>query len=135
MTDQASALSNPLADQLAAETALLIRMGRKNYRAIYIASVLAVLSSFFTSIGIAGDWLMHEIHPVLAALPGIAIVLADRFKFEAKAGWYWGKYYALDEVLSGLRFEGMSEQEASRARCRVNKEWEPRWPGFGAAPK
>jgi hypothetical protein len=124
-----------LADQIADETALLMQMGRKNYRAMYSASIIAVVSSFLTSLGIAGDWLMREMHPFLAALPGLALVISDRFKFEDKASWYWGKYHALDDVLSALRYEGMSEAEASKARCQVNKEWEPRWPGFGSAPK
>jgi hypothetical protein len=124
-----------LADQIAEETALLMKRGRKNYHAMYSASIIAVVSSFLTSLGIASDWLMRELHPFLAALPALALVISDRFKFEDKASWYWGKYYALDDVLSALRYEGMSEAEASKARCQVNKEWEPRWPGFGAAPK
>lgn len=124
-----------LADQIAEETALLMKHGRRNYHAMYTASVIAVVSSFLTSLGIASDWLMRELHPFLAALPALSLVLSDRFKFEDKAAWYWGKYYDLDDVLSSLRYEGMTEAEASKARGQVNKAWEPRWPGFGVAPK
>jgi hypothetical protein len=124
-------------EDLLAETIRLQNLARRNYGALYGLSLLAIIASFFAGLSVALDWFGKNVLAVLSAMPAVILVASDRLNFEAKAKWYWGKFYALKAILSALEYEGLDEVGASKQRTQINQEYEPRWPGLGvgAPPK
>ena len=124
-----------LKDEIEEETRILETSARQNYMALYFLSIAAIIASFFAGLSVALAWFGKDILAVLSSLPAGVLICSDRLKLEDKANWYWTKYYALHAVLSGIKYEGLSESEASKACSKINQEHETKWPGFGAPPK
>ena len=122
-------------EELEAESLHLQKLARRNYGALYGLSLLAIIASFFAGLSIALECFEKNTLAVLSALPAIVLVASDRFNLEAKAKWYWTKFYALRAVLSAFQYEGLDEAGASKQRTQLDLDYEPRWPGLGAPPK
>ena len=122
-------------DELEAETVNIKKLARQNYRALYGLSLLAIIASFFAGFSVALDWFEKNTLAILSAIPAVVLVASDRLNLEAKAKWYWTKYYAYRAVLSALQYEGLNEAGASKQRTQIDQEYEPKWPGLGAPPK
>jgi hypothetical protein len=121
--------------ELEAESMHLQRLARRNYGALYGLSLLAIIASFFAGLSVALEWFGRSALAVLSAIPAVVLVASDRLNLEAKAKWYWTKFYALRAVLSALHYEGLDEAGASKQRTQIDQDYEPRWPGLGAPPK
>jgi hypothetical protein len=124
-----------LRDELQSETVHLQVLARRNYGALYTMSLLAIIASFFAGLSVALEWFGRNTLAILSALPAVVLVASDRLNLEAKAKWYWSKFYALRGVLSAMEYENLDEAIASKQRTKLDQEYEPRWPGLGAPPK
>lgn len=124
-----------LKQELVEELDHLQRLARRNYKGLYVLSILAIGASFFAGLSVALDWFEKEWLAVLSAIPAAALVASDRLNLEAKAKWYWAKFYSYRSILNEMDYEGLSEADGSKRRRTIDQEHEPRWPGLGAPPK
>jgi len=110
------------------------RMGRRNYTANYLLSVVAVIASFFAGLSVAAEWFGKDTLAILSAMPAAVLIASDRFKLGERTKWAYLKAFALKGILSALEYEGLSEAEASKRRSAIDADYEERWPGISQPP-
>ena len=122
-------------EELVVEIARYEKMGRRNYAANYLLSVVAVLASFFAGLSVAADWFGKDVLAVLSAMPAAVLIAADRLRLGERTKWAYLKAFALKGISSALDYEGLSEAEASKRRSAIDADYEERWPGISQPPK
>lgn len=103
---------------------------RKNYFAAYALFLIAITSSAAATISVSVG-LAKELSAILAAMPGIMLLVNNTLKLEARSRWHWNKAHRLEQLLRELVHEGRDLKEVSRELTNVEKEMEGVWPGFG----
>lgn len=124
-----------ISDSLNEQVLALQKMGRRNYLAHYILSVVAILSSVLAGLSVALTWFGKDLLSVLSALPAAVLIISDRLNLEAKRRWYFEKSYALKTIWYGLEYEGLSVKEASGRAAEVESKFSTTWPGFVSHPR
>jgi len=69
---------------------------------------------------------------VLASIPGVALVLNETLKPEAKARWCYEKRAALEAILRDLKYSGVTDAEAVSKWNSLDIKMEREWPKFGS---
>ena len=128
-------MASGLEEELEKELRELQRLARRNYTAVYALSLIAILASFLAGLSVALEWFGKSILAVLSATPALVLITSDRLSLEARARWYWTKFYDLRGVLSALAHEELDAVSASRRRTQIDQDYESQWPGFGTPPK
>src|SRR5262245_28627789 len=124
-----------LEDDLAERISGCRRNARANYFAEYFFLCIAVAASATATISVAADSSFpKELNAALAALPGIILLLTSTFKFEARSGWWWDKYYGLDQLYRELKYEDASESDISKKMTEFLSAHGKSWPSFGKPP-
>jgi hypothetical protein len=107
---------------------------RVNYFAAYLFVIVAVSSSAAATLSVAIGMWPKAVNAVLAALPGVMVLVNRQFKFEERAKWWFEKFYGIEALYRGLVREGRNEAEISKELTQMSKTLGERWPGFGATP-
>ena len=123
-----------LKEDLNARVIACRRTARSNYYAAYILLVIGVGASTAASIMAGTDSSARTLTAVLAAVPGILVLVTNTFKFAARAEWWWTKHHRIDALYRKLLYENASEPEVSQELTRVDTALENSWPGFGGPP-
>lgn len=108
------------------------KRNRRNYYTAFGLLTIAVATSAGTSIAIAIDQLPKSLIAVLAATPGIFILINTTFRFEERSRWYWRKRTRLEVLLRRYKFENMPAADVSRFWNEIDEEMFNEWPGFGS---
>jgi len=126
-----------LKDDLAGRMKGAVVRARGNYICAYGLLIVGVLASTMATISVAAGAekaFSPILNAVLAAIPGVVVLATSTFKFEARAGWWWERYYGLDALDRRLTFENRVVEEVSRDLTKFVHELGKRWPGFGPPP-
>lgn len=123
-----------LADDLIERISGCRRNARGNYFVAYFFLCVAVAASATATISVAAGSFPKELNAALAALPGIILLVTTTFKFEARSGWWWDKYYGLDALYRELKYEAASESDISKKMTEFLSAHGKTWPSFGKPP-
>src|SRR5210317_1045134 len=75
---------------------------KSNYIVAYLVIALGVVSSSAATISVAAQALTPVGNAVIAAIPGICVMILNTFKFEARSRWWWRKNFRLIEIQAQL---------------------------------
>lgn len=96
---------------------------------LYIVSFIAsAVATVFVAAG-AGP---KELVAVLAAIPAIVTLALSIFKPDGRSQWWAAKYGKLDDLVRAIKYEKMSESDASKALTSFLETHEPKYPGLGS---
>jgi hypothetical protein len=107
---------------------------RLNYFFAYAFLVVGVVASAWATVAVAAGTQNPSLNAVLAALPGVSVMVLSTFKFSDRADWWSKKGQRLDGLRRGLRDERRQVDEVSRELTAFLQEHSERWPSFGQAP-
>ncbi|MFA5019290.1 MAG: hypothetical protein WC504_17195 [Methylobacter sp.] len=105
-----------------------------NYYAEYVFLAISVIASTAATISVASGGLTKEINAILAALPGIVLLITNTFRFESRSDLWWKKYEVFDSLYRELKYEGVKEEEVSKKMSALLKEYGDKWVRFGKPP-
>lgn len=92
---------------------------------------VAILASFGSSL-IAGLRILPPSGTaVVAALPGIAIFISQRFAFYRRSRWHCMMETNLTNLKRALEYEGADPRDISKRLSAFMLEMEPQYPGHG----
>jgi hypothetical protein len=108
----------------------------KMFANVFVA--IGVCASAITTISVAAGTLTPFMNAVLAALPGIVVMVLKTFKFEQRSRWWWEKYHGVLDIKAGLLPDGSNEREINRQLAKFLTEHHKKWTdldlGFGNPP-
>jgi hypothetical protein len=112
-------------------------MGVAHHLTVYVL-LLASIGASFAAAAFARD-AQHsgQLVATLAAIPGVATVLATTFKFDARSAWFFEKALRLSSLLK-LAHAGAaatSDPEVAEKWVRIDEEMARTRPGWGAFAK
>ena len=107
------------------------RKALTNYYAEYVFLAISVVASAAATISVAAGGLTKEINAILAAIPGIVLLITSTFRFESRSDWWWKKYEVLESLYRELKFEGATEEQVSKKVSAFAKEFGDTWVRFG----
>lgn len=105
-----------------------------NDRLAYGLILVGVVTSAAATISVGTDSLTKEMNSILTALPGIAVMALNTFKYEARAKWWWKKHSKFQRYLYALKHEGANENDVSKEMNKFLLAHEDDWPSFGKPP-
>ncbi|AWB66684.1 hypothetical protein C2869_09685 [Saccharobesus litoralis] len=111
-----------------------LKHARKNYYYSSVLIVTSILASFLTAIAVAdGTELFSKFQMALfAAIPGTAITLSSRMKFEEKCKWYYKKFHDISALKRDIEYNNFPKEEASKKLSLILSQSEKLYPGFGS---
>jgi hypothetical protein len=83
---------------------------------------VVIIASGFGLLNIATNWLSKEVLSGIAVIPGIALVISNTFKYEARAKWHKLKQRKLEGLCGKLMFEDGTVSDISKERTIVLEE-------------
>lgn len=111
-----------------------IKWAKINYVLAHIVFTISIVSSFGGSLIIAlgKDKILTVI---LAALPGLMLLINNTFRFEERAKWFWRKTRVSEAYSRELRDKSDPDTHLlSQNYSRELAELELEWPAFGSSP-
>jgi hypothetical protein len=123
-----------LEDQLNAGIKRYKNWGEKNQQAAFAVFALAVLAILAATILSTRDDVKPWIRALVAASPGMMLLINSTFRFEAKSRWHWEKTRGYEELLRALTIEQMPPQEVSRKLSKLDQRMDEKWISFGHLP-
>jgi|SRR6266853_1237889 len=112
--------------------------GKRNYIFAYTLYCAAGLSSAIATIWTAA-LAASKTSPnlwtaILAAVPGLAVVLNETLKPEQKGRWCYEKRVAVNAMLRSSKYAGKPDSEIVVEWNELEIKMEQEWPRFGSAP-
>jgi hypothetical protein len=125
-----------LREELEAGLEYAAMWARRNYFYAHLTFGLVVIASFGSAVIIATDLSVQYkwIPTLVAALPGVAVLINSTLKFEQRALWFYRRKVKCESLLYALRFEDVPEAEISKRWSEFCVKSEDDWPGFGELP-
>lgn len=108
---------------------------RANYFFGYVLLLVGVGASAWATIAVASGNQNSVENSVLAALPGISVMVLSTFKFLDRADWWNDKRRKLESLYRGLRDEYRPVDQVSKELTEFLDEHNAKWPSFGRAPE
>lgn len=108
------------------------RWARRNYIFAHTVFVVSVLGSFIAAVLASGElgkeWLGDSGNKaataILAALPGLMLLLNNTLRFEDRTKWFWRK----------VRDTGEGVSELSKSFSEESEKLEAEWLALGSSP-
>jgi len=128
---------NPTEQKLALEVAHYLRLARGNYFTVWAMYVVSVGASFLATVFAAMGSLDKVWLAVLAAIPGVVVLVNNTFKFAARSQWHYEKRRRLNSLLrlSEAGAQATTAPEVAEKWNRIDEEMDRSWPGWGELPK
>lgn len=82
-----------------------------------LAQLLFLITIVFSALALINtgfDWFNPKELSIIAAIPGIILIVSNTFKFEARSKWNKLKQRKLEGLLNKLKFENVSVTEISK---------------------
>jgi hypothetical protein len=103
----------------------------RNYHFAQLTIWASVMASLASSIAVAVGKLPAWFVAILAAIPAFMAVINGKFLFYQRSRWHGAEFLNLQELAHKLRFQGASAADVSAEYCKLRRESEPHYPGFG----
>ncbi len=135
-----------MSDQLESELRLTIedcqRWARRNYILAHMVFVVSVLGSFAAAVLASSDlgeeWFGESGNKatiaILAALPGLMLLLNNTLRFEDRTKWFWKKVRLAERYYREVRDTGETVSALSKRFSEESEKLEAEWPAFGSMP-
>jgi len=91
-----------------------------------------VITSPLAAVAVALGTFSRPYVTILTAIPAFALVVDRVFLFYERSQWHGTEFLRLEELLFKLQFQNATAKEISEEYCKIRKEMEPLYPGFGA---
>lgn len=135
-------MSNSLESELSQIIRDCQRWARRNYILAHVVFVVSVLGSFIASIlasgGLGGEWFEEPgskvVTAILAALPGLMLLLNNTLRFEDRAKWFWRKIRLAERFYRQIRDLEKDVSDLSKRFSEESEKLEADWPAFGSSP-
>ena len=95
-----------------------------NYYSEYVFLAISVIATASATISVAAGTLTKEINAILAALPGITLLITKTFQFESRSNWWWKRYQVYDSLYRELKYEGVKAEEVSKKITSIQENTE-----------
>lgn len=128
---------NTTEQKLAREVAHYLRLARSNYFTVWALYVVSVGASVLATVFAAMGYQNKITFAIVAATPGIVLLVNNTFKFSARSQWHYEKKRKLDSLLrlSEAGAKATSPAEVAEKWNRIDEEMDLTWPGWGELPK
>ncbi len=111
------------------------KWARRNYIYAHVIFILSVLGSFTASIFATTDFEYKSITAILAALPGLMLLINNTLRFEERTKWFWRKARMSESYYRKLRDANNPKTDALSSKYSEESEkLEMEWPAFGSSP-
>ena len=105
MADDVTSRVRRFRTELKQEQQQSLRLGRWNYRAAYVLTIVAVICSAAAGILGLGWDIDQRIVALLALVPAIAVTVSSQFKWQDKANWHYRKHVEARAMLRRIDYE------------------------------
>ena len=124
-----------IAKALASDVKKYGLLGMFNYVTAYTVLFIALVGSA----GGVITALKLPSHPILtailAALPGLALVVNQSFVFDLRAAWHLEKKRRLAALLRLVQVGAVERRDAAVEWNKLDAAMDAKWPGFGRLPR
>lgn len=115
---------------------------QRNYILAHLVFVVSVLGSFIAAVLASGDlgakWFGEPANKaavsILAALPGLMLLINNTLRFEDRTKWFWRKARLAERYYRQVRDSGQGISKLSLEFSKECEKLEAEWPAFGSTP-
>ena len=128
---------SPIQQKLSSAVLHFQRLAHGNYYTVWVLYLLSVGASIAATFLAATGGAEKTTLAVVAAIPGVVILLTNTFKFGARSQWHFEKKRQLESLLrlAEAGAKATSDPEVAEKWNRIEEELEKSWPGWGELPK
>ncbi len=135
-------MPSPLEDELSSTISDCARWARRNdivAHAVFAVSVFGSLAATVLAAGELGKTLLGDTGnrvatAVLAAIPGLMLLINNTLRFEERTKWFWRKARIAERYFRKVRDGAPDAAALSDAYSAECERLEAEWPAFGSSP-
>ena len=110
-------------------------LAKRNYVYAHLVFIVSVVGSFGATVLVASGLEYKLAAAIMAALPGLALLVNNTLRFEERTRWFWRKARMAEGYHRAIRDAGDPQAgPLSRQYSEVCRQLEAEWPAFGSVP-